>query len=279
MRRHSSRRGRETGTAWSAVGTHRRWNPVLQRSGTKGKEEQESDSVLSPEGQLGEDSAYPAQWVRLEWRCLVQCQEYAGGCIYSSALSWDRSRLRIYWWVQKCAPHCLTSELVYAVSHHLASALASHLSPTSLPPSSATPVHCQASCHSPNMWPGPLCRVWLFLCRHCAVARYAGGNGRSVGAGGWLYQEGAQSWGLLSVVLRVFSKNKNLCVFRQWGRTWADRKSGEWSILGPGLVLRLPFLQSITHLQHFWICLFQWGIWVTSVMFSNKTSALLQQEE
>lgn len=41
-------------------------NPVLPRSGTRGKQERKGGSVLGPEGPSGEDAAYPAEWVRLE---------------------------------------------------------------------------------------------------------------------------------------------------------------------------------------------------------------------
>ena len=113
-------------------------------------------------------------------RILSPVPGICGGSVWFSALSWERGGLKVYWWLQMCAPHCPTSKLVYAVSHHLASALASHVSPSSFPPSAAAPcpAHCQASCHSPNMWPLSLCQVRVFLCRHCPLTGYMVGAHR-----------------------------------------------------------------------------------------------------
>ena len=114
--------------------------------------------------------------------------------------------MKVYWWLQMCAPHCPTSKLVYAVSHHLASALASHVSPSSFPPSAATPcpAHCQASCHSPNMWPLSLCQVRVFLCRHCPLTGYmVGAHGRGPLASEIGEQEGWGGDGCIKKELKV----------------------------------------------------------------------------
>ena len=115
----------------------------------------------------------------------------------------------------------------------------------------------------------------------CPWERSPGIWNRRAGGVGWgcLYQEGTQSWGLLSIIFGVSSKNKNLCVFSQWWRTWTDLESGEDSFWVQASSFSFPSC-SWSHICSIYGSAFSTGaIWVTSVMFSNKVSVLLQQEE
>lgn len=195
--------------------------------------------ILGPEDQLGENYTYLAGLVRLEWWSLAQ--EYAGGCVSFSAFSWDRGRLKMHWLVQKCAPNWLTSYLACAISHNLASALLSHISPTSLHHPLLPSLPCSTTkplCHSLNMWPTPLwpsgypsaCPVSWKMPLVGAYQRRPLGIWKYKSSGGWrdgyireLKVEG------FSLLFRVFSKSKNLDVIFQRWKIWSDLNSWDYS--------------------------------------------------